>query len=37
MLDPGICGRPDDVRKALNDKLRQISFRDPILLYTSGQ
>lgn len=37
MLDPGICGRPDDVRKALSDTLRPISFRDPILLYTSGQ
>lgn len=37
MLDPGICGRPDDIRKALTDQLRPISFRDPILLYTSGQ
>lgn len=34
MLDPSICGRPDEIRKSLNDKIYRITFADPITLYT---
>ena len=34
MLDPSICGRPDEIRKSLNDKIHRTTFADPITLYT---
>ncbi|MCX6016334.1 MAG: hypothetical protein NT020_12235 [Chloroflexales bacterium] len=33
VLDPSICGRPEEFTQALNDTIYHISFRDPLYLY----
>jgi len=33
VLDPSICGRPDEFVKALNDQIVPVVFRDPITIY----
>lgn len=33
LLDPSICGRPDDYIKALDDVITPVVFRDPISIY----
>jgi len=33
VLDPSICGRPEEFTRALNDTINRITFRDPLYLY----
>lgn len=33
VLDPSICGRPDEFVRALDDHIAPVVFRDPITLY----
>lgn len=33
LLDPSICGRPDEFVRALNDTITPVVFRDPITIY----
>lgn len=33
LLDPSICGRPDEFTKALDDTIAPVVFRDPITIY----
>jgi hypothetical protein len=33
VLDPSICGRPEEFTQALNDTIYRTTFRDPLYLY----
>ena len=33
LLDPSICGRPDEFARALNESICRTTFRDPLSLY----
>ena len=33
LLDPAICGRPDEFARALNESVYRMTFRDPLFLY----